>query len=160
MNEPIVEMPYMVPETLPALPESFIDSRIANGEIIPNSVTGTSKQNQHAGKCPGQNANLQIVKGVCSQPQYRVGNIGHNAERKCPPSQEGIHGLWLRRPVSPAPADEITSGQVNQDQADDHRPNRVTGPENVTKQTGCAKLRRHAGHAGGEDGKVDIFAHG
>jgi hypothetical protein len=61
--------------------------------------------------------------------------------------------------VRPAPADEVPHSQVDEDQANDDRPDRIAGAEDIAKKAAGAKFGSHGSHAGDENREVEVFTH-
>ena len=125
-------------------------SRIANGETIPSNVTGTAKRRSAPKNDP--TAAPTSTESSASRPtiQHRPGDERRQRDEYGGDPDDEPQDARLRAAVGELPAQPVAEREVDQDQADDVRPDDRGRAEVGREQTRRRDLGREGGGAGDE----------
>ncbi len=70
---------------------------------------------------------MQLVEGIGCETQHRSGCRWHQPNGEGSPGEDLVKGALVRRAVGPIPTEEVSRGQVDEDQANNACPDQVTG---------------------------------
>jgi hypothetical protein len=154
-----VDSAYRFPETLPACAASRERDADGEGRSHRQQRDRDAEHQQRSQERSGDHAQVERVHGGGGRQQDRLGDDGISPSVAPPQARKVNIVCGMRGFVSLPPADGVTGREIDQDQADDDRPDQVDAAEAHLQQARSAKLGRQRGHAGEEDCEGDVASH-
>ena len=149
----------MRPDTRPALREILDGQADGEGGGGPQQNGGEKKEDQDCGKGAKEHPQFQAVESAAYIGQHRSCDQWDEPNGKGGPHQDLKEGFIARGAIGPGAADEITGGEVNQDQTNNAGPDEVAVAKIVPNQTLGGHFHSQTGHTREEYGGVDQTAH-